>query len=115
MTTGETSSGSFAGSSALKTAGRWMRAAAAAIIAFAFLALVVFLAAALTATALVIAGLALLAGGAYWLWMKLRGGRAEMDVRFEAHTTKPEDEAKPGEGEVLVARRGPHGWTIERA
>ena len=53
-------------------AGRILRDVLAAVIALAFLGLVIFLAAMLTAAFLVLAGVAMLAGGAYWLWRKLR-------------------------------------------
>lgn len=76
-------------------AGRIARDVLAALIALAFLGLVIFLAAMLTAAFLVVAGIALLAGGAYWLWRKLRGG--------------PKDKGP----DVLVATRGPDGWTVE--
>lgn len=67
----------------------------AALIAVAFIALVIFLAAMLTAAFFVVAGLALLAGGAYWLWRKVRGRR------------------KSDGPEILVATRGPKGWTVD--
>jgi hypothetical protein len=76
--------------------GRIVRDVLAALIAMAFLALVIFLAAMLTAAFLVLAGIGLMAGGAYWLWRKLRGGRRG----------GPDDD-------VLVATRGPDGWTVE--
>jgi hypothetical protein len=77
--------------------GRIVRDVLAALIAVAFLGLVIFLAAMLTAAFLVLAGIGLLAGGAYWLWRKLRGG------------------ARGGQGEddILVATRGPDGWTVD--
>ena len=77
--------------------GRVLRDIAAALIALAFLGLVIFLAAMLTAAFLVVAGIALMAGGAYWLWRKLRGGR------------------KDDGPEILVATHGPDGWTVEGA
>tara|TARA_Y100000052_G_C2894369_1_gene52941 strand:+ start:74 stop:385 length:312 start_codon:yes stop_codon:yes gene_type:complete len=79
-------------------AGRIVRDVLAALIAVAFLGLVVFLAAMLTAAFLVLAGIGLLAGFAYWLWRKLRGGpRRKGDA----------------EDDILVATRGPDGWTVE--
>ncbi len=80
-------------------AGRIVRDLLAALIAVAFLALVVFLAAMLTAAFLVLAGIGLLAGFAYWLWRKLRGG--------------PRGGKSDGEDDILVATRGPDGWTVE--
>lgn len=75
--------------------GRIVRDVLAAVIALAFLGLVIFLAAMLTAAFLVLAGIALLAGGVYWLWRKLRGRRAG------------------GDDGILVATRGPDGWTVD--
>ena len=71
-----------------------LRAVLAAIIAAAFIGLVVLLAAVLTAAAFVVAGLAVLGAGAYWVYRKVRGRRNE-------------------DTSVLVARRGPHGWTVD--
>lgn len=76
-------------------AGRIVRDVLAALIALAFLGLVIFLAAMLTAAFLVLAGVALLAGGVYWLWRKLRGGPGK------------------GDDDILVATRGPNGWTVD--
>lgn len=76
-------------------AGRILRDVLAAVIALAFLGLVIFLAAMLTAAFLVLAGVAMLAGGAYWLWRKLRGG------------------PRNGDDDILVATRGPDGWTVD--
>lgn len=76
--------------------GRIVRDVLAALIALAFLGLVIFLAAMLTAAFLVLAGIALLAGGAYWLWRKLRGKSGGR-----------------GEDDILVATRGPDGWTVD--
>jgi ABC-type nickel/cobalt efflux system permease component RcnA len=76
-------------------AGRFVRGLLAAIIVIAFLGLVFFLAAALTVAFFVVAGIALLAGGAYWLWRKVRG-------------------KKTSDGpEILVATHGPEGWTVD--
>ena len=74
-----------------------LRAILAAILAAAFIGLVILLAALLTASALVIAGVAALGGGAYWLYRKVRSPKAG---RKKGPT-------------VLVARRGPHGWTVD--
>ncbi len=73
-----------------------MRAVLAAIIAAAFIGLVVLLAAVLTAAAFVIAGLGLLGLGAFWVYRKVRGKRSSASG-------------------VLVARRGPDGWTVDGA
>ena len=78
--------------------GRVVRAVAAAVIAVAFIALVLFLAAFLTAAALAAIGVAILAGSAWWLWSKIRGPRK---------TDGTDDPT------LLVARRGPNGWTVE--
>jgi len=75
-----------------------LRTIMAAIIAAAFIGLVILLAAVLAAAALVIAGVAALGAGVFWLYRKVRGSR-------------PRKEAP----DVLVARRGPHGWTVEGA
>jgi membrane protein implicated in regulation of membrane protease activity len=78
-------------------ASRLVRGILAAVIAVAFLALVFFLAATLMAAFFVLAGAAVLAGGAFWLWRKVRG-------------------RKNNDGpEILVARRGPKGWTVDDA
>lgn len=75
-----------------------LRAVIAAIIAAAFIGLVLLLAAVLTAAALVIAGVAALGAGAFWLYRKVRGARPQKSAP-----------------DVLVARRGPDGWTVEGA
>lgn len=75
-------------------AGRIVRDVLAALIALAFLGLVIFLAAMLTAAFLVIAGIGVLTFGAFWLWRKIRGRKGD-DV------------------EILVATRGPDGWTVD--
>lgn len=74
-----------------------LRAVIAAIIAAAFIGLVVILAAVLTATALVIAGIGALGAGAFWLYRKVRG-------RSRKSSSQPD---------VLIAREGPHGWTVD--
>ena len=79
-------------------AGRFVRALAAGVIAIAFIGLVLFLAAVLTAAAIAAIGVALLAGGAWWLWTKIRGPR----------NRGGDDNGDPT---LLVARRGPNGWT----
>ena len=79
-----------------KRASRIVRDVLAALIALAFIGLVIFLAAIMTAAFLVVAGIALLAGGVYWLWRKLRGGRGSSEGP-----------------EILVATRGPDGWTVD--
>ncbi|WP_417494323.1 hypothetical protein [Maricaulis sp.] len=76
-------------------AGRVLRDILAAIIALAFVGAMVFLAVMLTAVFLIVAGAALVTFGVYWLWMKVRGRR------------------KASGPEVLVATRGPDGWTVD--
>lgn len=71
------------------------RAVLAAMIAAALVALGFVLAAFLTMTALIVAGVGLLGVSAYWLYAKVRGPRR-----------------RPGPT-ILVARRGPHGWTVD--
>lgn len=73
-----------------------LRAILAAVLAAAFIGLVVLLAAFLTAAALVVAGVAAMGGVAYWAYRKIR-------VR----------KARQKDNDVLVARRGPHGWTVD--
>ena len=73
-----------------------LRAVLAALIAAAFIGLVILLAAILTATALVIAGVATLGAGAYWLYRKVRGRKAREDGPV-----------------VLIPPRGPRGWTVD--
>lgn len=76
-------------------AGRVLRDVLAAVIAVATIALVFILAAMLTAVFLAILGAALIAGGAYWLWLKVRRRKSDDGP------------------EVLVAKRGPEGWTVD--
>ncbi|PWE17732.1 hypothetical protein DDZ18_08745 [Marinicauda salina] len=76
---------------------RVLRAVLAGLVAAAFIALVVLMAAVVTASAFIIAGVAALGAGAFWLYRKIRGGRSDRDR----------------EPRILVARRGPHGWTVE--
>lgn len=92
IVTGSTSTNPFS-----RGAGRVLRDLVAALIAVAFVGLVIFLAAIMTAAFFVLAGIALLAGGAYWLWRKVRGKNGQ---------TGPE---------ILVATRGPKGWTVDGA
>lgn len=80
--------------------GRIARGVIAAVFAVAFAALVFFLAAVLTAAAVAVIGVTLLAVGAWWLWRKLRG---------------PRNGKGDGDPNLLVARRGPDGWTVETA
>lgn len=88
--TNQTSSDLFS-----RGAGRIMRDLLAALIAVAFIGLVIFLAAVMTAAFFVLAGIGLLAGAAFWLWRKVRG-------------------RKNSDGpEILVATRGPKGWTVD--
>ncbi len=72
-----------------------LRAGLAAVIAAAFVALVFVLAAFLTMAALVAAGVAALGASAWWLYRKVRGRKAKSGPT------------------VLVARRGPQGWTVD--
>ncbi len=71
------------------------RAVLAAVIAAAFIALVFVLAAFLTMAALVASGVAALGASAWWLYRKVRGRQSKSGPT------------------VLVARRGPHGWTVD--
>lgn len=77
-----------------------LRALAAGLIAAAVIALVLVLAAFLTMAAFVVAGVAALGAGAWWLYRKVRGRHAR-----QRHTDADDT--------VLVARRGPHGWTVD--
>jgi hypothetical protein len=74
-----------------------LRAVLAALIAAAFIGLVVILAAVLTAAAFVLAAVGALGAAGWWVYRKVRGSRNRKD-----------------DG-VLVARRGPHGWTVDEA
>lgn len=74
-----------------------VRAVIAALIAAAFIGLVVILAAMLTAAAFVLAAVGALGAAGYWVYRKVRGRGS-----------------KSRDG-VLVARRGPHGWTVDEA
>lgn len=71
------------------------RAMLAGLIAMAVVGLVFVLAAFLTMAALVAAGVAALGASAYWLYRKVRGRKS-----------------KDGPT-ILVARRGPQGWTVD--
>ncbi len=80
------------------TAGNWLRTLIAAVLAVAFAGLVLMFAAIFAAAALVVIGAAMLAGGAWWLWAKVRGrNRSRQDEDMT----------------ILVARRGPSGWTVD--
>tara|TARA_R110000868_G_scaffold53249_3_gene167342 strand:+ start:12749 stop:13033 length:285 start_codon:yes stop_codon:yes gene_type:complete len=83
------STGFFAGG-----ASRVMRDILAALIAMAFLGVMIFLGVMLTAVFLIVAGAAIVAAGAFWLWSKVRRNRARGP-------------------EILVATRGPEGWTVD--
>jgi uncharacterized membrane protein len=72
-----------------------VRAVLAGVIAVALVGLVFVLAAFLTMAALVAAGVAALGASAYWLYRKVRGAKAK------------------GDPTILVARRGPQGWTVD--
>ncbi|SDM34050.1 hypothetical protein [Maricaulis salignorans] len=76
-------------------AGRIARDVLAAMIALAFIGAVVFMAVMLTAVFLIIAGAGLVTFGVYWLWTKVRGRRERKGP------------------EILVATRGPDGWTVD--
>jgi len=76
-------------------ASRILRDVLAAIIALAFIGAMVFLAVMLTAVFLIIAGAGLVMFGVYWLWTKVRGRRERKGP------------------EILVASRGPDGWTVD--
>jgi uncharacterized membrane protein HdeD (DUF308 family) len=80
------------------TAGNWLRTLIAAILAVAFAGLILMFAAIFAAAALVVIGAAMLAGGAWWLWRKVRGRNQQ---------------AADDDITVLVARRGPSGWTVD--
>lgn len=73
----------------------FVRAGLAAFIAAAFIALVFVLAAFLTMAALIAAGVAALGASAWWLYRKVRGRKAKSGPT------------------ILVARRGPQGWTVD--
>lgn len=72
-----------------------LRAVLAAVIAVAVVGLIFVLAAFLTMAALVAAGVAALGASAYWLYRKVRGRKSQ-----DGPT-------------ILVARRGPQGWTVD--
>lgn len=73
-----------------------LRAVLAGVVALALVGLVLMLAAFLTMAAFVVAGVAALAAGGWWLYRKVRGRKS-----------------KTAKDTVLVARRGPHGWTVD--
>jgi uncharacterized membrane protein len=72
-----------------------VRAVLAGVIAVTLVGLVFVLAAFLTMAALVAAGVAALGASAYWLYRKVRGRKTQ-----DGPT-------------ILVARRGPQGWTVD--
>ncbi len=74
-----------------------LRALLAGVAAVAVIGLVLVLAAFLTMAAFVVAGLAAVGAAGYWAWRKLTKG---------AHKRNADET-------VLVARRGPHGWTVD--
>ncbi|MBR9826714.1 MAG: hypothetical protein GYB36_13085 [Alphaproteobacteria bacterium] len=78
-------------------AGRMVRDILAAVIAVAAIGLAFVLAFMLATAFFFVLGLALLVGGAYWLWLKVRRGR----------------KGEEGSPEILVATRGPKGWTVD--
>ncbi|WP_323762275.1 hypothetical protein [Maricaulis sp.] len=86
-------------------ASRVVRDILAALIALAVVGLVIFLAAMLTAAFLVVAGIAVLAAAGFWVWRKLRGGRVA--------GTGARSQDRPSGPEILVATRGPEGWTVD--
>ena len=73
-----------------------LRTALAGVIAVAFIGLVILLAAVLTATALVVGGIAALGASAYWLYRKVRGRKDREDGPV-----------------VLIAKPGPQGWSVD--
>lgn len=73
-----------------------LRAVLAALLAMAFIGLVVLLAAFLTAAVLVVVGVAAMGGLAYWAYRKLRGRSR-----------------KKAEDDVIDAHQGPQGWTVD--
>lgn len=77
-------------------ASRMLRDILAAVIAVAAISLAFILAFMLTAAFFAVFGIALLVGGAYWLWRKVRRRGSQ-------------DEGP----EILVATRGPKGWTVD--
>jgi len=81
-------------------AGGFLRDTLAAVVAIAAAVLVFVLAMMLTAAFLFVFGAALLAAGVYWLWRKVR---------------RPSTSREYGEDgvEILVATRGPKGWTVD--
>ena len=74
-----------------------MRAIMAGVAAIAVIGLVLVLAAFLTMAAFVVAGVAAIGAAGYWGWRKLTRGSRKRSA----------DET------VLVARRGPRGWTVD--
>lgn len=74
-----------------------MRAIMAGVAAIAVIGLVLVLAAFLTMAAFVVAGLAAIGAAGYWVWRKLTRGARK----------------RSADDTVLVARRGPRGWTVD--
>lgn len=74
-----------------------MRAIMAGVAAIAVIGLVLVLAAFLTMAAFVVAGVAAIGAAGYWGWRKLTR-RAQK---------------RSADDTVLVARRGPRGWTVD--
>lgn len=74
-----------------------MRAIMAGVAAIAVIGLVLVLAAFLTMAAFVVAGLAAIGAAGYWAWRKLTRGARK----------------RSADDTVLVARRGPRGWTVD--
>lgn len=74
-----------------------LRALLAGVAAIAVIGLVLVLAAFLTMAAFVVAGVAAVAAAGYWAWRKL----------VSRSNKRSADET------ILVARRGPHGWTVD--
>ena len=74
-----------------------MRAIMAGVAAIAVIGLVLVLAAFLTMAAFVVAGVAAIGAAGYWGWRKLTRGAQK----------------RSADDTVLVARRGPRGWTVD--
>lgn len=78
--------------------GRFLRRGASAILAGAFLVLVVAAAGVVAIAALAVAAILALGVALFWLVVRLRHPRQET-----------------GDPRTLVARRGPHGWSVDAA
>ena len=81
-------------------AGGLVRDILAAVVAVAAAALVFVLAMMLTAAFLFVFGAALLVAGTYWLWRKVKRPAARREYGEDGM-------------EILVATRGPKGWTVD--